>query len=263
MTTTYQQRKESRIDYLRSKASKFSTMSDDALESSRAISNLIPFGQPILVGHHSEGRHRRDLQRIDDRMRKCCELADKAKYYERRAKAAESNTSISSDDPEAVKLLTEKLKSLETNHQLMKDANKCMRKGDRDGLRKLGFSEINIEELFRPDFAGRKGFADFRLTNNLAEIKRIKGRIKQLRDNANREPFTFTSKYFTVETDQEANRIRLFFDGKPSPEIRHTLKRNGFRWSRHNLAWQRMNNRNGENAVQWVNDEIARMEGIQ
>jgi len=51
MTTTYQQRKESRIDYLRSKASKFSTMSDDALESSRAISNLIPFGQPILVGH--------------------------------------------------------------------------------------------------------------------------------------------------------------------------------------------------------------------
>ena len=27
---------------------------------------MIPLGQPILVGHHSEKRHRRDLKRIDE-----------------------------------------------------------------------------------------------------------------------------------------------------------------------------------------------------
>jgi hypothetical protein len=32
------------------------------------ISGGIPLGQPILVGHHSEGRHRRDLARMDTAM---------------------------------------------------------------------------------------------------------------------------------------------------------------------------------------------------
>jgi Domain of unknown function (DUF3560) len=31
---------------------------------------LIPLGQPILVGHHSEKRHRRDLKRIDEHFAK-------------------------------------------------------------------------------------------------------------------------------------------------------------------------------------------------
>jgi hypothetical protein len=30
---------------------------------------MIPFGQPILVGHHSEGRARRDQGRIESGMR--------------------------------------------------------------------------------------------------------------------------------------------------------------------------------------------------
>ena len=31
---------------------------------------MIPLGQPILVGHHSEKRHRRDLKRIDEHFAK-------------------------------------------------------------------------------------------------------------------------------------------------------------------------------------------------
>ena len=30
---------------------------------------MVPLGQPILVGHHSEKRHRKDLTRIDDAFR--------------------------------------------------------------------------------------------------------------------------------------------------------------------------------------------------
>jgi hypothetical protein len=51
----------------------------------------IPMGQPILVGHHSEGRHRRALARNDTNMRKAIETGYRADSWERRAAAAEAN----------------------------------------------------------------------------------------------------------------------------------------------------------------------------
>lgn len=38
-------------------------------------------GTPILVGHHSEKRHRRDLEKIDNRMRKSIEEDKKSNHY--------------------------------------------------------------------------------------------------------------------------------------------------------------------------------------
>ncbi|WP_266214530.1 DUF3560 domain-containing protein [Paraliomyxa miuraensis] len=55
----------------------------------RAVLDRIPFGQPILVGHHSEGRHRRDLERADASMRRSVEASKGAKDARRQAKAAE------------------------------------------------------------------------------------------------------------------------------------------------------------------------------
>jgi hypothetical protein len=34
-------------------------------------------------------------------------------------------------------------------------------------------------------------------------------------------------------------RLQLIFDGKPSDEVREVLKKNGFKWSPKNGAWQR------------------------
>ncbi|PIP94048.1 MAG: hypothetical protein COW78_12130 [Bdellovibrio sp. CG22_combo_CG10-13_8_21_14_all_39_27] len=41
-------------------------------------------GTPILIGHHSEKRHRRDLEKIDNRTRKSIEEDKKAEHYQRR-----------------------------------------------------------------------------------------------------------------------------------------------------------------------------------
>ncbi|WP_257820173.1 DUF3560 domain-containing protein [Burkholderia glumae] len=56
-----------------------------------AIAEHIPLGQPILVGHHSEGRHRRDLARMDASIRQALTLWDKSEYWQRRARAAIAN----------------------------------------------------------------------------------------------------------------------------------------------------------------------------
>lgn len=39
--------------------------------------------------------------------------------------------------------------------------------------------------------------------------------------------------------NSENNRLQIFFDEIPSPEIRQELKGQGFRWARSEEAWQR------------------------
>lgn len=53
-----------------------------------AIADGIPLGQPILVGHHSEARARRDAERIQSGIRRAVKLWDTAQYWTRRAAAA-------------------------------------------------------------------------------------------------------------------------------------------------------------------------------
>jgi Domain of unknown function (DUF3560) len=45
--------------------------------------DVIPLAQPILVGHHSEKRHRKDLTHIDEHFAEAKEHHDKAAYFRR------------------------------------------------------------------------------------------------------------------------------------------------------------------------------------
>ena len=99
---SWEEKQEARADRYRELAEKAKKQSRDAHEHSNRLANMIPLGQPILVGHHSEKRHRRDLDRIHNNMRKSIELSEKAEYYADKAKGVENNNSISSDDPEAI-----------------------------------------------------------------------------------------------------------------------------------------------------------------
>jgi hypothetical protein len=56
-------------------------------EAARAAVAMIPPGQPILVGHHSEGGHRRDLDRHDRNMRKAIEHGERAGDAARRSES--------------------------------------------------------------------------------------------------------------------------------------------------------------------------------
>ncbi len=60
-----EQRLDIRADRHEHAAEKATASADADHAASRRISDGYPMGQPILVGHHSEGRHRRDLARRD------------------------------------------------------------------------------------------------------------------------------------------------------------------------------------------------------
>lgn len=81
-------RAEDRTERFEEYAGNAAARSDTAWKGARQIADGIPFGQPILVGHHSERRARRDQERIDAGYRKSFAEADKAKRYAGRAAAS-------------------------------------------------------------------------------------------------------------------------------------------------------------------------------
>ena len=221
------------------RATKAIAARDAAYSAAAKIASYIPMGQPILVGHHSEKRHRRALARMDALTRKSINENDKAKYYKRRAEAAVSNTAIFSDDPNVVEKLAEKVERLEKRQEMMKAVNKLVRKNDKEGLLDMGFSETTIEALFKPDFCGKIGFADYQIANNGANIRRLKKRLELEEKAAKCTTAEITINGVIIKDNVEDNRLQMFFDGKPSDEIRAELKANGFRWAPSVGAWMR------------------------
>ena len=61
---------------------------NNARASVDAITEHIPFGQPILIGHHSERRARKHAEKIEQGMRKSVQMWDTAQYWKQRAAGA-------------------------------------------------------------------------------------------------------------------------------------------------------------------------------
>ena len=162
---------------------------------------------------------------------------------------------ISADDPQAVQKLEKKLAGLEQSQETMKAVNAYYRKHKTldgcphlspEGIEKLKAgmsSQWHIEDKPYPTWA---------LSNNNAEIRRVKDRIKSL---TRQKEIGYTGWEFAggkVEANTQDNRLQIFFDGKPDADVREDLKRNGFRWSPKAEAWQRQLNDNAYYAANYV-----------
>lgn len=148
---------------------------------------------------------------------------------------------ISADDPDAVMKLNAKLEKLIKAQETMKAVNAYYRKHKSlESCPELD-SEATQKLKARMEIRGvqDKPYPTWALSNNNAEIRRIKDRIQSL--SVNKEEL-FTGWEFAggrAEINVKDNRLQLFFEDKPDGKIRDELKSNGFRWSPKALAWQR------------------------
>jgi hypothetical protein len=224
---------------MRERAARLRSEADARERSARERASHIPFGQPILVGHHSEKRHRRDIERIHQGFGKAHELTKEAEALEQRADRSERVGAISSDDPDAIEKLREKLAGVERDRERMAEANRAVRSANpREALATLGFSESLIEKALTRDPMGNIGFPPYALRNAASEAARLRERIRHLEERAKRRPPT-TLHGIGVRVEESANRVRVIFDAKPDDGTRGELKRAGFRWSPTANAWQR------------------------
>ncbi len=233
----YEQRKQDRIDRLHEKAEKARAQSSELYQKSMDMLHVIPLGQPI----HGPA-DRRYRAKIDKKMDQAIAASDKADYYERRAQAAENNTAISADDPEAIAKLTEKLELLKASQELMKAINAFYRKhGTCHGME--GISEELAEELDQEVKNGPSWvnvpFDSLALSSNNQNINATKNRIQKLTEARELGYTGWTFEGGRVEANMEKNRLQIFFDEIPSEDVRKELKGRGFKWARTEGAWQR------------------------
>ena len=148
----------------------------------------------------------------------------------------------------------------------MKAVNKAIKKKDvavgNEELRDMGYSDNDIAELRKPDFAGRVGYPSFSLQNNLANIKRVEARLKKLKSVKADGTKEVECEFFKVVENTDLMRLQLIFDDKPSEEVRKVLKSHAFRWSPSNKSWQRQLTDNAKRVLTVVINEINALDSI-
>lgn len=220
----YEERRKQRIE-------RYKELSMKAQERSSRYSNSnanrilqIAPGQPILVGHHSEKKHRKLIKRAQDDIRKSIEEDNKSKFYKERVITAENSKVIYSDDPQAINKLKEKLERLENERASIK----------------------------------AREHSTWELTNIGATIRETKKRIERLEKLDNIDFKEINLENGKVIHNKEINRIQFLFDNIPDEETRKTLKSHGFHWSRYEKAWQREFNFNCIRATRSIVKEIVK-----
>ena len=154
---------------------------------------------------------------------------------------------IRQDDPQAIPKLQKKLDELVKAQETMKAVNAYYRKhGTLDGCPHL--SPDNIENL-KADMASswhyeKKPFQSWELSNNNAEIHRVRQRIESLTRAKETVYVGWEFDGGHVEANREQSRLQVFFEDKPDADARQQLKEHGFRWAPSVGAWQRLLNGN-------------------
>lgn len=170
---------------------------------------------------------------------------------------------IKSGDADAVEKLKAKIEKLEADQTEMKAINAYYRKHKT----MKGYANLTDEKAEEYDKAIKESlckvpFARFELTNNNAKIRNAKERLASLEKvkataEENNDAEQFSDLPFTVIRNTEIMRLQLFFEGKPSAEIREVLKKNGFHFApSQNNAWQRHLNHNGLYALKRVAETL-------
>jgi hypothetical protein len=189
---TYRERREARAEQLREWAGHREAKQDalwDAARTDEATTG-IPFGQPILAGHHSERRHRAAIARMDRAMSAAVENERKAESMAGRADEIEAQAAaaIYSDDTDAVDRLREKLERLEAERDRIKTYNASCRKAAKTGG--TGDTSLLLEEERRdlaataqacPYMIGKGGsMPAYKLTNLGGVITSTRKRLAEL-----------------------------------------------------------------------------------
>jgi hypothetical protein len=198
----------------------------------------------------------------DNRLNELCDFRQRALTAIRKTLHPELRP-IMAGDYDALDRLREKLAEAGTEQATMRAVNSAIRRNAKAGRDAqiaaileaspdLGTAAAAL--LLQPDCLGRIGYADYELSNNNANIRRMRVRLELLSRNKAAAPTTLRGESGVLYEDCPVdNRMRLFFPGKPDVAIRDRLKSHGFRWSPSLGCWQAYrNSRSLGHAAQFI-----------
>lgn len=231
---TRRERLERKLAKRREWAESRKAKADAAYKTARGIVGNIPMGQPVLIGHHSEKRHRRDLERADNAMSRMVESSKMADHHISKAGgiADQLDRSIFSDDPDALDQLQARIVELEAERERRKAANKAYTKGGWDAVAAV----LPPDQLARAHRSmaacpyERVPFPPYSLQNLGARIRTAKKRIEEVkREQARRAEAEAAPGGLLVKIVGDWSRVT--FAEKPDRATIDALKAAGFRWA--------------------------------
>ena len=245
----YEEKKQAKIERYKKYSKNAQEKSDKLYSEAKDMASVIPFGQPILVGHHSEKKDRRYRNKIENRFEKSFEEERKSEYWKDRAASIANNAQIQSDDPEAIKKLENRIKELVKFDENAKRLNNRLRKfktykNALEFLKLLDDKESkmlykHISESVSLYNCPPEYISCYYYKYNSPEIRRLRKRLAYLEKEERREAISFEIKNISVV--EEDGQIRVYFPDKPDAEIRRKLKTYplSLKWSRYSNAWVR------------------------
>lgn len=245
---TRRERMERRLEKRREWADKASTKAQSACDTASQISMRFEMGQPILVGHHSEAKARRDQSRMDSCMRSACENTDKAKTHENKADNIEAalERTVFSDDDDAIEKLEARIKEREAEAEHCKFVNARYKKTTK-ALNTVDCAKVlaelvrlgNIPASDAMQIAKKMGlcpyerapYPGYHLTNLRASIRRDQQRIEEIKRQ--QESIARADAAGGVDINDVGNgAVLVTFAEKPDRGVLDALKEAGFCWSR-------------------------------
>ena len=175
---TRRERKERKIKKREEWAKSRNKKSDAAYKTADEIAKAFENGQPILIGHHSEKRARRDQEKIHNNMRKCIDNSDMANHHLEKAEGLQQqlDNTIFSDDPDSVERLQEKVNTLEKKRNRLKKIKKALTKGIEIVLTEAEKKHLESNKRCWGDY----NIMPYELTNLGATIRTAKKRIEKI-----------------------------------------------------------------------------------
>lgn len=161
-------------------------------------------------------------------------------------------------DPNAREILSQRLESYKKELETAKAINAHYRKFKT--FRGFpGMSDEKAEKLDK-EFSDsqarvpylRQPYQDFELASLRGKIERTQSRLSELEkleEARKSQPQAEEHNGVQIVRNAELCRLQIIFPGKPDGETIENLKKNGFRWSPKNMAWQRQLTPNAERAL--------------
>lgn len=270
---SYEQYQEDKKLRLLEKAKNLRDAANQKRQSSFDNISGLPAGQPILIGHHSEKKHRRLLERSDNLMIKAKELDEQAEQLEYKANAIGSTNVISTNDPDALKKLKARLDFLTRDHAAKLEIDKLYRKnksvGFTDLLNQMNiiFERYNLEKI---DINGKdiKRHIEINISfygkpcatlYEAKKIKELKNRIKLLENRQEKNDQYIKYPSYEARFCYKESQIRFTFESKPDLQVIKLLKAKGMKWSPSKGEWVR---KMTDNAFSQAKELVTALETI-
>lgn len=228
MTTTRRERLERKLEKREEWSGKARARSEARFGTASRIADAIPFGQPILVGHHSEGRARRDQARIHSNMDKGVAESKLATHHASKADGIERmlDRSIFDDDPDAIEALEARIAEQEADNVRTKAINKAWKKGGADAVRAAGLmTEKEIARVLH--IMKLCPWMRIPCKTDTASIRKDRERIKTIQARRARAERAEAAGGVLITGEDFVN---VTFSEKPAWEILSALKAAGFMW---------------------------------